>query len=350
MKKIIALGLLLLLVLTSVPFALAREHEDDSANEEETERKSKELSRGDKIRAERIAAKEAMLVKAREVREKLSLAKDEFKERREELKEEIKDSEERFKERREVIKEIREDFKEKRKELVAARQAFHEKRDEVKACRGDKSAECVDVREKAREHAKEFLAKAVQEALKVFNDIKARVSSSDIAEETKTRLLANLDERIERVKSVQAEVEALGDKSTSADYREAAKKIRSAWHDSKDLLKRAVAHSNKGKLGNIARRLHQAEEKLEKVVERLSKKDITGLDESLAEVRSALARVDALNDELQQILASDLSTPEKMKSATEKMREANAALKEVHQLIKELLAKLREAKPAETNV
>ncbi len=303
MKKIAAL--LILLVVGLAPLALAEETNESSDTDSDDDEKS-------------------------------------GSDRMQEVREGLKGMREEAKGAQEMRKEARAQFASRKEELRALR-------GELDKCRGRQSDECKTKRKEARLEAKEILKQAVDNMLGMLKEARNRVAASDLAQEQKTQLLAELDAQIAEASIAASSTDAVTEESKAEDVKKAAKEVREAAREARQSLRKAAHELVAKKLGHALQRADRLENRLEKVLARLEKKgvDVSGVDTSAFDAKVDEAR--ALYQEalglFGQARAADAGTKDElMKQATDKLRASHKTLKEAHAMLRGIVQGIKSVK------
>ena len=147
-------------------------------------------------------------------------------------------------------------FKIAKEEYVKANRIYKEKRalfldvkEKLKACEGVETDECNELREKAKEHAKEFLINGAKMAIEHLNKIKNKVESSeDMDEDKANEIITEIDNAISKLEDAIAQVESA---QTKEEVQEAAKVISNIWKDIKHKERLHAARLVHAKVWNI---------------------------------------------------------------------------------------------------
>lgn len=324
MKKTISILLILVLLISIVPFSLAaygRENSvkseknevDDDKNEindddnETGDNEREGIQIGGKSRAMMRLDKvsEVALENIKKARENYLKARDRYEEAKDKAKENI-----------EKIKELK---------------------GELKKCKDDTSGECNTVRDEAKNETKEFLGNSADAIIGALERVKTRIQESDrFTEEEKTKMIGEIDAKIKEIEEAKASIDGA---ISGKDIKEAAKKINAAWKNTKPELEKVSHKAAVARLGNVADKFNKVSNRLEKAINKLAEqgKDVTELNTLKKNYEDKVQ--EAIN-KLKE--ASDLVENKVYDEAKVKFNEAKDILKEAHSILKNLVMKIKE--------
>lgn len=220
----------------------------------------------------------------------------------------------RMKMARDRAQNVHEKYKNARDRYQDTKEKFRNARERFNECKGDDSTECDDLRKDYRANAGRHLVQAADTLLGQLDRIQNYVESNVENEERLADMLAKIADARSQVEDAKAKAEALGDEPSSEDVKAVAAELRDAWSQVKDWTKKAKHHVVADKVGKLAQRLENAEEKFWNARDRL--------DDAGADVSS----LDALLDEFGYIL-DDIADAEE--GQRELFREAVSLAKEI---------------------
>ena len=248
------------------------------------------------------------------------------------VKAKIEAAEKRVKDAREHFAKVNVEFKQRKDKLKG-------KADELRACKGKDTDVCVALRAEANADAIVFLGNTADMMLAELNRIKARIEANEeLSDERAAKLIANIDARITAVTDVKAEIDALGDDSTTDELKDVAKELRAAWKDAKNDLERAAKHIVSGRIGGILIK--------EKHLQRVLDRTLQHATEEGKDVSVVNGKVDAFNAELASAIihydaaVAALNAGNTQQGHTE-LQAAHTDLREAHALFVEISKALR---------
>ena len=254
-------------------------------------------------------------------------------------------------------------FKLAKQEYVKANRIYKEKKalfldvkEKLKACEGVESDECNELREKAKEHAKEFLINGAKMAIEHLNKIKNKVESAEDMDEDKAKeIITEIDTAISKLEDAITQVEAAQSKE---DVQEAAKVINNIWKSIKHKEKLHAARLVHAKVWNIIKRSEHLEERLDSALTDMEEKgiDVDDIEAKVDEFSAKIAEAKEKYRKAEELLkqARDLKTEnpdeeeitkvtELVKEAKQLLREAHNAAKEAHQILMDIVRSIKSA-------
>jgi hypothetical protein len=236
---------------------------------------------------------------------------------------------------------VKESYMEHRATFLRAKEAYQE-------CVDSDSEECQERRERIKQAAQPHLLKAADLVLKELERVKAKVEASeDLSEEEIAEIVADLDEKIQEVEDAKAVIEGLDEDSTREEINEAARTIREAWRHTKVALKKHVGRLVNARLGNIILRVEILEKKLYTTRDRLEEKgaDVSELDNMMDEFSAHLDTAADKYNEARDIW-SDANTPGEVDDAAKEvhalLQEAKEALKQARDMLRDVVNEIKE--------
>lgn len=262
MKKTMAFFVVMLLLIASIPLALADEGSDDMMEDSDNDDNGS-------VNAEARLKLGASAVRA-DVQARANG----------ELRNRIIEAKERLVETRQKYLSEREDFLNARAEVRAA-------------CADPASDACISARAEVQVKSKEVLIKASDDAIAYLERVKLRLEESDdIDPDVAAKAIAEIDASIDDLVQAKADVEAA---STPKELQDAAKEIRAVWKKIRWHASALVAHSIDVRLDVLLNRFDKFSTNLECSINAMQEAgiDTTSLDEVLVEYN---ANVDAAID------------------------------------------------------
>jgi len=236
---------------------------------------------------------------------------------------------------------------------TARKQKMKAMREGLQSCAGQRTEECKTLRRQARTDAKEVLQHTVGRINDLLEIAKERIAASNMPEDQKAQLLAELNAKLADVVSTEEVSGELSPTSTTAQVKKAAKEVRKQAQESRRALRKAAHHLISGKLGGALKRAEQLEAKLERIVERMkaSGVDVSILSDAFAsKIVDARTAYDQSTQLFEQARAAEAGQKDElMKQATSELRESHKILKEAHVLLRDqpLLSKQLKAREKE---
>ena len=264
MKKILAMAVLALFILSIIPVSLAdnergKDNRDGSnANNEDKEVKLERA--GSKVVLKEIRGKA-------EERFEILKGKREYAKFKEELELKArKIAKERMEQLREDYAEAKKHYTENKRKYQEGKDQFLSLRQEFAACTGNVT-ECSELEDALQESAKEYLLKIADHILDYLEKVKNRIEANeDLSDEEAAELLAEVDAQIQAVTDAKAAVEAA---TTKEELQDAAQALKQAWKDIKPQADSAVGKVVNARIGGIIVKSRQLEVKLDKILARM---------------------------------------------------------------------------------
>jgi len=323
MKKIMCLFMMAIFLVSLVPAAFAVEL-DNTGDNETTPTPTLYKAKSKEARQMKVGA---VKEKAKNLRERYTVAR------------------EKYKKNKEIMRERLAKAKEKRVEVKAnhqeARQKIQERKERLAACKDSETEDCKELRKDTRTQTKRYLINIAEHVLAMISKTKERVENSNLDEEQKSELLSDLDEKAEEIAGALETIEGLDENSTKEDYVEAAKIIKESWKELRHTIKKGVGRVANGKIHAISVRLGNLKRKLHKIVERLDNagKDTSQITPLLDDFDAELEKAKEARDKARQLYQEN-----KIQEAVEATKEAHQALRETHKTLKEIVRAIKAIK------
>jgi len=267
---------------------------------------------------------------------------------REKVHEQIQTYKAKVNETREKIQVIRKNYQEVRQAYITERDKFKELKKEYASCKNDSTDACKGKRQDIITGSKTYLLNAADLVLKELENLKEKTTAStELTEEQKSSIIADLDAKIQEVTDARVTIENLNDNSTRQEVNDAAKQIRQAWQETKDALKLHTSKLVVAKLGNIIAKTETLETKLYNIRDKLTEKgkDVSKLnavlDEFKAKVDDAKAKYEAMQEKLSNAKPSDMGTVSK--DVHQLFTEAKQSLKDARDLLRQVVNEIKKS-------
>ncbi len=295
------------MLLISAISVVAHEHEDELDNDA-VEKMDKASEKSKSVRQtieDRVTQKKELLERAKLKREQTKEA---------------------FKTAKDELKEAREKAKESRKELQSLKQ-------KTQNCKGIESDDCKKTRRDAKTHAAKFVDGATEQVFTTLQRAKEDIQASNKTEDKKAELMADFDEKIEKLNKLRQKQGQIQAQSTTKEVKEAAKNIKEFWKQHKEQIKKQNLKIKHERFGGVIIKAEKLQERLQKQLETFEQqgKDTTTLESQITIFNNKISEAKTLNDEARTFIENG-----NMKEATDKMREAHQKLKEAQQTLKEI--------------
>ncbi len=275
--------------------------------------------------------------------------KEKAKDMRADMTDRAKEMQDKMKEMRSTAKDMKPIAEEARNQMKARRASVKEMQESLKDCKGQKTEGCEQKRKNARLNSKEILLKAEEDMTGLLQAAKERILQSAL--DNKEKLVAGMDERLNKMAEAKAKADALTEESTQMEIKGAAKELREAVTEGKRALRTGAHKMVYQKMGGVLKSSEQLKAKLEKMLEKLQEKgaDTSGI--ALDAFKTKLTEAEALHAEAAKLFESAKTAEpgqkdELMKQSTGKLREARKALMDAHTMLREIVQQIKEKSTA----
>ncbi|MFC1741704.1 hypothetical protein ACFL3V_04175 [Nanoarchaeota archaeon] len=218
-----------------------------------------------------------------------------------------------------------------------------------KACKSNQSdsTECVKKKDEIKQKARPYLLHAADLVLKELELMKEKVQSSeDLSEEEMTKMVNELDEKIQEVEAAKEVITNLDENSSKEEINKAAKTIKDAWRKTKAVMKKHAGKLVNARLGNIILKTEMLEKRLYKTRDKLEAKglDVSTLDDMLGDFSEKLDTA-AISYKKAREKWSEANTPEEVDEVAKEIREllteAKEALKEARDMLRNIVKEIK---------
>ena len=287
-KKIPAVLVLIIFILSVVPIALAEEGSSNESNDndEETENEVE-------VKSDRTDRLEKVLERADKFEETIEKASDKSAIARERLRENLDKAKERYEEAKEKYQEARERYNEHKRNFIEAK---------VKAKCTEDTDECSNLKKELKTSVKQHLLRTTEVILSSIEKLKDKVEASEqLSDEEKADAIAALDQLAADLEAEKAEIEALSEESTAEELRQEIKDLKELWKEVRkehqkiiaDLVNSKTKDLVETKLSGIITSMEARINSLEKAgidtaeLEEIKEKYMTHLDSVKADYQDA---------------------------------------------------------------
>lgn len=243
----------------------------------------------------------------------------------------------------------REKYQEAKERLVAARENYQEAKLRVREakkaiaeCVNGETEECARIRAQIKVHSKNFLLNTADRVLSVLDKLKARIEANeDLTDEQQAEMLADLDAKTEGIEDAKAVIEGLTNESTKQEIREAAQTIKQAWIETRAVMKRNAGRLVNEKIGGIIVQVEHVREKLDKIIKRLQSQgyEIQGIELIYADFDDELGKARENYEKAKDLFESGLGKD--AAEAQDFMRQAHQHIKNAHQMLRNLVINIK---------
>ena len=362
MKKIIALGVIAIFLLSIFPTALAQENglSEIEKKELEKELEKKELEKKELEKELDKAKLEKKELEKKEIEKKLEkkeLEKKELKAKLEKKELEKKELEEKLGKRELEKKELTKKELEKKelvkKELKEKKEKYSQEileisnlKQDIVSCK-EQGQDCEAKKLELREKAKNVLSTITEILIKHLEQVKEKVTDSDtLTEAEKNEIIAKIDAQIEELVMAQDQV---NEATTKEELTAALKNIKDLKEKTKTNTKEDVTKLQQGRVGLIVERAEHLGQRLDMILADLKEKGISTaeIDPLVKEFKAQIALAKTNNAEALKLFeeAKEASNPERarlMSEANQNIKEAQEALKEAHSILVDILKRIKE--------
>ena len=167
-------------------------------------------------------------------------------------------------------REIRAQAREQRGELKGENKQLRvELREELKACKND-SSQCQELRTQMRANVKEGLIISADEMIALMENLKEKIQVLNVS--NKDELIAAVDADIAKVQEIKSKLEALPDDANASEVKALAKELRDIWKEIRKQVRiRAVRMLAIG-FERVLAKAERLETRLDNVIAKLQEK------------------------------------------------------------------------------
>lgn len=272
-----------------------------------------------------------------------------MKEKKEMLQEKHQKAVEKYKtvkEERKTTAQLDQIRKEKQQRQETLKTEMQEEKTRAKtSCKDEKSQECKDLRQQAKQTRKERLHNYSDRIANGLETAIEKITQLKIDDEKKKELIQKLTERRQAILGLK---DVVGEEQTTEEEKEATELTRKEATEALKEVRRATVISNMKRFNGALEKAENLQKKLENIIEKAQKsgKDVAGLETLKAEFDEKISSAKESHRKAIE-LAQDM-TKENMKEAINLAKEAHKQLKEAHQVLKEIAKTLREQQTNKT--
>ncbi|MBR9676539.1 hypothetical protein GOV04_00165 [Candidatus Woesearchaeota archaeon] len=296
MKRTVALFVVVLMFLATVPAIIAPHPELYEADKVDTQ----------KLEATTIEAKTTTLTAEQKAR--------------------LEQAQERYQTAKEDYMAARERYEQAKQDYESTKTQLTRVRTQVKDCGSDDTATCDAIRAEYRSKAKDHLENTADRIIEALEKIKAKAE-----ENNNTELVAKLEAKIAEVKSAKETVGELDENSDEEDLQEAVKTIKTSAVQAQKTAKVAAGKVVVVKLRNAYNKERNIQKRMQHKLEVMQEQ---GLDTT--EFENALGQVDTHLDNARDMYLETKDAYDNAENKAEFNRLASAADSKVRQIHQEL--------------
>ncbi len=235
-----------------------------------------------------------------------------------EQKQKIMEQKEKFMEQKRQLMEKRDSYMETKKNVMDLKKSIKE------ACKTAPNNEnCKIKKRELKQNAKPHLLRSIETMIKILENLKTRVESSDM--ENKAAITDKINAKISKFNELKTKAEAINENTTNEEIKSLAKQIKDEW---KGFGKEIKMHSNRVINDKFAGVLNKAEKLEIKLDRMLAKLKSQGYDTSLVE--SDIAK---FKDNIKLARENFEKAKAKYQDADKNNANYDALVKEAHDLI-----------------
>ena len=242
-----------------------------------------------------------------------------------------------YQRKKEQYQEARAEFQEKRKAFLAERDLL---RQQLKECKEDTSEECESIRAQFAVKSKPFLSSSAAAALASIEKIEAGIEmSAELSEEERLEMLEELGTKKTGLEAAAEVIADLDEVAAPEELQEAAEQLRTAWKDAQNVMRKHVGKMLNNRLGGIVVQLEQLQTRLDKVITKLEEKgyDVTALADYTADFNEEVASIKAHHQ-----AAVDLHAEGNVREAHQELKEAQLGIKETRKLLGSIVHEIKQ--------
>ena len=243
---------------------------------------------------------------------------------------------------------VKEEFIKARQLQMKSREKFSNAKSKIKECEEQDTDECKQVRQNVKTGSKNFLGNSADAIIKHLEKLKNKIQSNErLTEDEVTQIISEIDAKIAEIEEAKATAESA---ETKKEIVEAAKVIRAKW---KPIKNHAVYWTGKlinAKMGGVLVKLDHLEDRLERALAKMEEngKDVSEIEPMVEEFNGFLVNARASFDQAVESYKQFKETKVKTDLDAGK-RHMNAARKELVKAHKNLKDIVRAIKAAQGN-
>ncbi|MFA5887182.1 MAG: hypothetical protein WC852_00535 [Candidatus Nanoarchaeia archaeon] len=216
------------------------------------------------------------------------------------------------------------------------------------------SEECAKAKEELRASAKEKLANQADMIINSLEKGKEKIASSEyVSEEEEAAANTFFDEQIAKFTAIKAEIESA---ETKEAIVEAGKKLADAWKEMKHKINAYIEYATNARMAGVVVKAEHLSAKLERVMERMAEngKDTSAVEPLVTDFKAKLelakTKFKSAHALLFEIKTKELTEEEKSAKSEEAktlMEESKQALNDANEVLKQIFQKLKDADATE---
>jgi len=326
MKKMFALAVLAIFMLSILPVALAEEETGTGVEDVPA------VDGTEDVLEEPVKGKENKVPPKKQVN-----IKQKSKKFLEETKEKIRNNRERYNKLKEKQKEAKQ-FVEKHRERL------NELKGKVNKCEGD---DCKEFKKNLKVGVKNHLVKTSDLIARSVEKLLDRIENSNVmTDEEKEEALVKVRALEEKLSAKKDEIEAMADEATAAEIRGKIKELKDLWNEIRKEQRWIITQLINNKMGNLADKHDEFYNSMQMRISNLKEKGAT--DEQLEKVRTIAEEFKVAVDKLKADQeAADAAwenskvSKERLEDAKEKQIVVRKDLRETKELLREFVKEFK---------
>lgn len=221
-------------------------------------------------------------------------------------------------------------------------------------CKDNYGEDCREVRKQARVSVKNNLMDSAGKSLKLLEQIKSKISESDLDDAEKADLTAKIDEKIELITAAKDNLDETDATTSNVGVKEAMKKITENWKKAKNAVNMKLHEDYIKRFAGSIEKVDALPAKLEQKLAELSAEgyDVSSID--LSELKSKIEAAKTAQSEANAAFEKAKSSSEEeqsvlMATAREKIKECHSLLSEAKESLKNTIQEMKGLKKAVSN-
>ncbi len=220
---------------------------------------------------------------------------------------------------------------------------FEDARERLRECQD--IDECRELNERALEHSRAMLHRAIEMIIEHLNKVKERIASSEeIDSETAQQAISKIEEIIERLENL---LEKALSAESREEIREVAREIAQEWRSIRNTERIYSTIAVDARVWGIVQRAKILEQRLERAISQMHEIgiDTTILEEKAGQLSEKIEEAENKYKKARELISQARADPEESSELIEQARshilEAHELLKEANRILIEILREIR---------
>ncbi len=247
---------------------------------------------------------------------------------------------------------VREQLKEKKELYQEAKEALREKKEQLselkkKARCTEDSEDCRMKKQELKRGVKEHLVKTIELIDSSLAKLQEQVQQSKVlSDEERQDALARITALEEKLTAKKAELQALADTATNEELRTKIRELKDLWHQVRKEQRWIVAQLTNAKQDNLVGIYVRYGERAEAQIAKLAEQgaEVAGLQELLAKYNTKVEELKVAQADAKAAWLEAKGSPEALERARELQHAFREKAKETKTVLRELLQKLKEVR------